>query len=362
MFHLRRVFLLSAYGCALFTAVGISMGLQAQEGAPTKTATLAARDFLGSLTADQKKLAQIPFGDQRRLEWHFIPMETRKGMPIRDMNEQQAKLAIQVLRSVTSEKGFKRATDIMSYEAILLELEGPAAAKRRDYKKYYLAIYGEPSDQSQWGLSFEGHHMSLNFTLDRGVIVDATPEFFGLNPAKLPKSFTTPSSASPGQQVTFKEGNRVLSTEEDAGLALLDSLNDAQKAKAIFNTQCPEDILWAGEAQPKPITAVGIPAIELNPDQKKLLMNLIDAYQTAMPKDVVSARRNLINASGIDSIHFAWAGATNLGGQRYFRLQGPTFIAEFSNFQADSAGNKANHIHSVWRDMTGDFNLPISGK
>ena len=43
----------------------------------------------------------------------------------------------------------------------------------------------------------------------------------------------------------------------------------------------------------------------------------------------------------------------------YYRLQGPTFLVEFVNVQADSAGNPANHIHSVWRDMTGDFALAL---
>jgi hypothetical protein len=27
--------------------------------------------------------------------------------------------------------------------------------------------------------------------------------------------------------------------------------------------------------------------------------------------------------------------------------------------QADAEMNKANHIHSVWRDRTGDFDFPI---
>ena len=35
--------------------------------------------------------------------------------------------------------------------------------------------------------------------------------------------------------------------------------------------------------------------------------------------------------------------------------QGPTFVVEFLNMQADSANNPANHIHSVWRKIKGDF-------
>ena len=45
--------------------------------------------------------------------------------------------------------------------------------------------------------------------------------------------------------------------------------------------------------------------------------------------------------------------------QHFFRIQGPSFIAELCNYQTDPEGTAANHIHSVWRDLTGDFNLPL---
>ena len=58
-------------------------------------------------------------------------------------------------------------------------------------------------------------------------------------------------------------------------------------------------------------------------------------------------------------MHFAWAGATKPGVGHYYRVQGPTFLIEFVNVQPDAAGNIANHIHCVWRDMRGDFGIPI---
>jgi len=33
-----------------------------------------------------------------------------------------------------------------------------------------------------------------------------------------------------------------------------------------------------------------------------------------------------------------------------YRIQGKTFVVEFDNTQ-----NNANHIHTVWRNFTGDF-------
>jgi hypothetical protein len=29
------------------------------------------------------------------------------------------------------------------------------------------------------------------------------------------------------------------------------------------------------------------------------------------------------------------------------------------NVQPDAAGNPANHIHALWRDLRGDFDLPL---
>jgi hypothetical protein len=46
----------------------------------------------------------------------------------------------------------------------------------------------------------------------------------------------------------------------------------------------------------------------------------------------------------------AWAGALEAGQGHYYRIQGPTFLVEFDNTQ-----NNGNHIHSVWRDFSGDF-------
>ena len=61
--------------------------------------------------------------------------------------------------------------------------------------------------------------------------------------------------------------------------------------------------------------------------------------------------------AGLDNVHFAFAGSTEAGKGLTYRVQGPTFVIEFLNIQADSAGNPANHIHSAWRRIKGDFGL-----
>ena len=326
---------------------------------PAVTARETAQGFLATLSPDQRSTAQIDYKDDKRSQWHFIPMETRKGLPLREMNDKQRTAALGLMAAILSESGFRRAVDIMAYEAILLELEGPAQAKRRDYQKFYFAIYGNPEPNGLWGVSVEGHHLSINMTYQGDRIVDSTPQFFGVNPAKLLRDFETPDPMQSGSKTKYTSGTRLLLPEEQASYDLLNSLSKEQQAKVVFLAECPEDIQWPGEPQPKIAPPVGLAMGSLSADQKAKMMRIFEAYFSTMPKAVAAERMQLLEQSGLDQIHFGWAGGIEPKEQHFIRLQGPTFIAELCNFQTDPQGTRANHIHSVWRDLTGDFNLPV---
>ena len=66
----------------------------------------------------------------------------------------------------------------------------------------------------------------------------------------------------------------------------------------------------------------------------------------------------LDNKSALDKLIVA-SSMSIYGEGRYYCIQGPSFQIEFVNVQPDSAGNPANHIHSVWRDLRGDFAIPL---
>lgn len=356
----RREFLIRS--AAAFAAGSSLLELSSQAlwaTHPVVAARETAQGFLGSLSSQQRSMAQIDFKDKKRSEWHFIPMETRKGLPLREMSDAQRTAAMGLMASILSESGFRRAVDIMAYEAILLQLEGPSQAKRRDYKKFYFAVYGNPEPNADWGVSVEGHHLSINMTYQGDRIVDSTPQFFGVNPARLLKDFETPDPLQSGSMTKYTAGTRLLLPEEQAAYQLLSSLNKDQQSQAIFNAECPEDIQWAGEPQPKNEKPVGIRAGDLQGDQKSKLKAIVEAYFSTMPQAVATERWQTVEKAGMDQIHFGWAGGTDPKEQHFIRLQGPNFIAELCNYQSDPQGTKANHIHSVWRDLGGDFNLPI---
>jgi hypothetical protein len=153
-----------------------------------------------------------------------------------------------------------------------------------------------------------------------------------------------------------------LAKEETLGFDLVKSLKDDQRRKAIIAEKAPSDIRGPADPQPPTEEPAGISYKDLDPEQQVLLTNLISVYAHNMPDEVANERLHAIEKAGHDNLHFAWAGAEKPGIGHYYRIQGPTFLIEFVNVQPDAAGNVANHIHSVWRDMHGDFGLPLTQK
>lgn len=316
------------------------------------TATLSAehaREFLQRLSAEQRATTQQPFESATRFNWHFIPLEERKGLQIRNMDESQRAAAHDLLRSTLSQVGYDKATKIMSLETLLHELEGSRRRFLRDPERYYFTVFGDPASAGRWGLSVEGHHLSLNFVFEGDKVVSSTPQVFCTNPAEVKNE----------NQSGIAVGTRILKDEESLAFALVESLNDEQKQTAIFDATAPKEVREPGTLQPPQDPPIGLPASKMTADQQEQLRKLIGVYTSAMPDEVASERLAAIDAADFGGVHFAWAGATKPGIGHYYRLQGPSFVLEFVNTQPDAAGNVANHIHTVWRDMRGDFGVPI---
>jgi hypothetical protein len=341
----RRVSLGIALIAVLFAGGWLLAKYQGVGGGMTR----AAESFVGTLSAQQRERCVLAYDDPKRLDWHFIPKNDRKGLQIKDMTPEQRKAAHALLRSALSQVGYDKATTIMQLEKILRELEmkrggGPI----RDPERYYVTLFGKPAEQGKWGLSVEGHHLSLNFSVENGQVLSTTPTFYGANPATVKNDV----------QDAPKQGTRVLAKEEDLAFKLLDTLDAQQKKIAIVADKAPRDIRAAAEAQAPDAKPQGLEIKGMTAAQAGLLRELIQVYADNMPKDIADRRMKAIDEAGWESVHFAWAGAQMPGVGHQYYIQGPTFLIELNNTQPDSAGNLANHIHSVWRDMRGDFGIP----
>jgi hypothetical protein len=83
--------------------------------------------------------------------------------------------------------------------------------------------------------------------------------------------------------------------------------------------------------------------------QFDVLRALLEEYARNVPDELAEGRMEQINKAGRD-VSFAWSGGINHGDPHYYRVQASSFLIELDDTQ-----DNANHIHSVWRDFTGDF-------
>lgn len=323
-----------------FLAIGIGIVLLTSAYSRLHTASVmtdSAKAFLASLTPEQRSQATYAIDADERLNWHYIPKE-RKGLPFREMTSTQKQLAHALLAAGLSQRGYIKATTIMSLDEVLRIMEN-GKGPRRDPEGYFFTIFGEPSETGSWGYRIEGHHISQNFTIASGKVQDA-PSFFGSNPAEV---LDGP-----------RKGLRVLAREDDLGRELMQSLTAEQKKTAIVAQEAPKDILTeasrkaALQGQPS-----GLQASRMNAHQRELLQNLLDEYVGNVPEQVAQAREDQIKKAG-NNLYFAWAGGEQYRDLHYYRIQAPAFLVEFDDTQ-----DKGNHIHSVWRDFEGDFGLDL---
>ena len=333
----RRSFLRSSAAIAGVTMIGSGDGhddqVHSHHSHAASLMTECANRFLNALDADQRGKATFPFDADERMNWHYIPRE-RKGLPLRDMTPYQKHLASALLAAGLSQTGYIKAVTIMSLEDVLKLIENDNG-ERRNPEKYYFSVFGTPSDNGAWGYRIEGHHLSQNYTVANGTVVDG-PSFFGANPAEVRQ----------GQ----RKGLRTLAGEDDLGIELIHALDEQQQKVAIVNPTAYEEILTAAsrkaalQGQPS-----GLSASKMNARQFDALMALMEEYARNVHNELAEGRMAQINKAG-RNIYFAWSGGVNRGDPHYYRVQTPHFLIELDDTQ-----DNANHIHAVWREFTGDF-------
>lgn len=323
--------IIALFACAILLNTSCA---QKKKETPVASDDIATR-FLSSLDTDQKAKALLKQNDSLRTDWHFFPstMFDREGIPLKELSDTQKELVHELLQTYLSKSGYDKAMGAIEVEGILGDLTNDHVF--RDTGRYYTTFYGEPNSEKPWSWAFEGHHVSLNFTI-AGDEVTYVPMFYGANPAIVMEG---PS-----------KGHRSLVNEEDLGLKLINLLDETQQEKAIIQDSTYNDILSLNKTEISPFSTEGLPVTDMTTVQQKVLFQLVNEYISSAPDKVAVERGAKIESEEIGDIYFAWAGVTELGGAHYYRIQGKTFLIEFDNSQ-----NGANHIHAVWRDFNGDF-------
>jgi len=319
----------------------ISPSLRAHEAVQQMVDT--AKWFLTALNPEQKAKASFEFTAEERENWHFVPRE-RKGLPIKEMTQEQRLLAHALLNTGLSNAGYIKATSIMSLEEVLYTIESAADESKREAirekrnpERYFFSIFGEPSLTGTWGWRVEGHHLSQNFMIKDGQL-RVTPSFFGTNPGEV--------------RVGQRAGTRVLGREEELGRTLVKSLSDEQWKKALVDTTAPKEMVTEAKHHVNPLSPEGISDADLTAPQKEALNAIIHEFLFRIRPEIAEENWKTIQAEG--GIHFAWAGERERGLPHYYRVQGKSFLLEYDNTQ-----NEANHVHSVWREFNQDFGTDL---
>jgi len=295
-----------------------------------------ARDFLGALDTDKREAATFAFDDDERFNWHFTPVE-REGLPYQQLARGERRLADRLLASALSREGLDKALGIMYLDQILYERE---RRDIRDPDRYFVSVFGDPGEQGAWGWRVEGHHLSLNFTVEDGRLVSSSPAFMGSNPA-----IVTDGPHS---------GMEVLAEEQQLGRELLGMFDGEAREQVVFDDAAPRDIFTGNSARVDIGEPIGVAARDMTSAQTEALMGLIRVYLGRMREELAQAELEKIMQADTGEIRFAWAGSAEPGGPHYYRIHGPTFLIEYDNTQ-----NDANHVHSVWRDLTNDFGFDV---
>jgi hypothetical protein len=304
-------------------------------GVSTVPVRAAAEAFLDGLSPAERGETIFPLEDSEWRRWDNRPRVPRQGVGFDEMSESQRELAFDLLRVSLSAKGLEEAEDIMKLNETLAEM-------RNDWETfghwlYWLTVMGTPSDTEPWGWQLDGHHLVINyFVLGSQVVM--TPRFLGSEPVR----------AESGQF----EGTEVLQDEQNMGLRFFAALDGDQQEDATLGDKT-DNLGYAGAYQDNLVLDyAGIPATDLNPQQRSLLLDLIGEYVGVLADAHAGPRMDQVR-NHLDSTYFAWMGSSDPDGVFYYRIQSPVILIEFDHQRSGGVLNR-NHIHTVVRTPNGN--------
>lgn len=310
-------------------------------GVNTEPVRQAAKAFLSSLNAEDRKKTVFPVDDLEWRKWDNRHRYARQGVGFDKMTKGQRELAFNLLRTSLSARGLKQTQDIMKLNGTLAELTN----RFDEYGEwlYWITIMGEPSATKPWGWQLDGHHVVINYFI-LGDQVVMSPVFMGSEPVK----------AESGK---FK-GTVICQAEQDKGLAFINSLNKTQRAKAIVaNDKGPTNNIGEAFRDNQVLDYIGIRCSELTAKQKTQLHGLIEVYVGNLADGHAKVKMADMKKH-LDATYFGWMGGTKKDSVFYYRIQSPVVLIEFDHQRpialARSQTPTRQHIHTVFRTPNGN--------
>jgi hypothetical protein len=309
-------------------------------GVPTRPLKDAAEAFLASLRSEQRAQAVFPLDAPEWRRWSNIhPYVMRHGVCLDAMSPIQRDRALDLLQASLSAQGFATARGVMKLNDAIREITG----RDDEYGEwlYWLSIMGTPSHDAPWGWQIDGHHLIVNcFVLGDQLVM--TPMFMGSEPVAIDE----------GRHA----GTRVFEVEERDGLAFVQTLTDAQRAKTVLGTQLPTEVFTAAFRDNLDLAYQGIRYGELSSAQQRLLLGLVDTYVGRMRPGHAAVKMDEVSRHLADT-HFAWMGGVDEDSVFYYRIHSPVVLIEFDHQRGIALDNDQparTHIHTVIRTPNGN--------
>ena len=330
------------------TSKGVTPGLFPirSTGVSTEPVQKAANAFLDSLTPKQLIRTLFAVDDPEWRRWCNVDVGiyVRQGVSLEEMTDNQRKAAIDLLRVSLSAKGLKLSKNIMKTDQALREINNDMLIYGED--KYFLTVMGLPSATAPWGWQLDGHHLIINYFVLADQVV-MTPTFLGGEPVIIESG--------------KYEGTSILQDEQNQGLALIQSMNDGQRAKAIVQAEKTRDNTVAAAFRDNlTLDYIGLPSTEMSAIQRGQMLKLIGLFVGNMNEGHARVRMAEIEQH-LDETYFAWIGQTSEDAVFYYRIHSPVILIEFDH-QRPVGTRQINppgiptrqHIHTVVRTPNGN--------
>lgn len=314
-------------------------------GVSTEPIAAAARAFLGALSAEQRSRTVFAVDDLEWRKWANMHLYARQGVSFEELGEPQRAAARGLLQAALSAKGLALSEDIMRLNQTLGELNGDNFVEYGD-GKYWLSVMGEPAATEPWGFQLDGHHLIVNyFVLGDQVVM--TPAFWGSEPVV----------ATAGKYA----GTAILQDEQRAGLAMVRSLTEQQRMRAIVKAaKTGNDIRTQAFSDNVVLAYEGVPVASFTAAQRQQLLDLVELYVGNLREGHARVHLDEI-AARLDETYFAWVGETRDDSLYYYRIHSPVVLIEFDHqtpvglrhVYPPGVPNR-DHIHAVVRTPNGN--------
>ena len=284
-------------------------------GVSTEPVKRAADAFLTTLTDAQRTKTQFAVDAPEWRHWANQHFYRRAGVSFDEMTPAQRDAAFGLLKASLSARGLTLSRDIMRLNHTLAELNANDFESYGEWL-YHLTVMGTPSTTTPWGWQIDGHHLVINYVVIGDQVV-MTPSFFGSEPVV----------ASAGKYA----GTWILQEEQAAGLALINALDPAQRARAILRSEkTTNDNKGEAGNDNVLVPTAGLPVRALTPTQQATLLDLVALHIGKMDDGHARVKMDEVRAH-LDATYLAWVGGTAPDSVFYYRIHSPVVLIEFDH-------------------------------